>query len=155
MRAIRGIATACGAAHSQHPDKECPARGGSAAPAANLCFHRTSIVSPLPLKAVGLPCVEDNRSEIPTHLGGMKSYRRKTTVPKEFDLSRASGAGADLLRSARAAAWLVAARLDEPGLVGEYDGLRTVVESKLGEDAGDVRFDGSVADDEFAGDFGV
>jgi hypothetical protein len=29
------------------------------------------------------------------------------------------------------------------------------VESELGEDAGDVRFDGGVADDEFAGDFGV
>ncbi len=45
--------------------------------------------------------------------------------------------------------------LDESGFVGEDDGLGAVVEVELGEDACDVRFDGGVADDEFAGDLGV
>ena len=47
------------------------------------------------------------------------------------------------------------ARLHEPGFVGEDDGLGSVVEVKLGEDAGDVGLDGGVADEELAGDVGV
>ena len=57
--------------------------------------------------------------------------------------------------SAGAVCCLVAARLDEAGLVGEDDGLGAVVEVELGEDACDVGFDGGFADDEFAGDLGV
>ena len=45
--------------------------------------------------------------------------------------------------------------LDESAFVGEDDGLGAVVEVELGEDACDVRFDGGVADDEFAGDLCV
>jgi hypothetical protein len=44
---------------------------------------------------------------------------------------------------------------DESAFVGEDDGLGTVVEVELGEDACDVRFDGGVADDELAGDLCV
>src|SRR5947207_1839239 len=50
---------------------------------------------------------------------------------------------------------LVPARLDEAALVGHDNRLRSVVEVEFGEDACDVRFDGGVADDEFAGDVGV
>jgi hypothetical protein len=49
----------------------------------------------------------------------------------------------------------LAAGLDEAGFVGEYDGLCAVVEVEFGEDAGDVGFDGCVADGEGVGDVGV
>src|SRR5205809_3005668 len=45
--------------------------------------------------------------------------------------------------------------LDETGLVGEDDRLYAVAQVEFLEDAGDVGFRGSVADDEFGGDLGV
>ena len=45
--------------------------------------------------------------------------------------------------------------MDESAFVGEDDGLGTVVEVELGEDACDVGFDGGVADDELVGDVAV
>src|SRR5205085_2806489 len=56
---------------------------------------------------------------------------------------------------ARAGFWLLAARLDEAGLVGDDDRLGAVVAVELREDARGARFDGGVADDERAGDVGV
>jgi hypothetical protein len=44
---------------------------------------------------------------------------------------------------------------DEPGLVGEYDGLCAVVQVELLEDAGDVGLDSRVAEHELARDLGV
>src|SRR5207244_2461108 len=45
--------------------------------------------------------------------------------------------------------------LDQTGLVGEDDRLYAVAQVEFLEDAGDVGFRGSVADDEFGGDLGV
>jgi len=45
--------------------------------------------------------------------------------------------------------------LDETGLVGEDDRLDAVAEVEFLEDAGDVGFDGPVANDEFGGDLRV
>ena len=67
----------------------------------------------------------------------------------------ARGAGAAAAARGRASSTFAAAGLDEASLVGEHDGLGAVVEVELGEDACDVRLDGGVADDEFAGDVGV
>ena len=75
---------------------------------------------------------------------GMGGGRSRPTNPCRF-------AAGDL----RAVPGLGAAGLDKAGFVGENDGLRAVVEVKFEEDACDVRLDGGVADDEFAGDVGV
>ncbi len=44
---------------------------------------------------------------------------------------------------------------DETGFVGEDDGLHAVAQVEFLEDASDVGFHGSVADDELGGDLGV
>jgi hypothetical protein len=45
--------------------------------------------------------------------------------------------------------------LDEPGFVGEYDGLDAIAEVEFGEDPVDVGLDGGRFDDELLGDLGV
>src|SRR5215469_5222570 len=44
---------------------------------------------------------------------------------------------------------------DQPGLVGEDDGLDPVADSELAQQARDVALDGGLADEESTGEFGV
>ena len=45
--------------------------------------------------------------------------------------------------------------LEQPGLVGEHDGLDAVAQVELLEDVGDVRLDGRLADEQLLPDLGV
>jgi hypothetical protein len=45
--------------------------------------------------------------------------------------------------------------LEDPGLVGEHDGLDAVAKIQLLEDVRDVRLDGGLADEELFSDLGV
>jgi len=45
--------------------------------------------------------------------------------------------------------------LDDPGFVGQDDGLDPVAQAELGEQVADVGFHGRFADDEVGGDLGV
>src|SRR4051794_16305213 len=52
--------------------------------------------------------------------------------------------------------WLTStSRRDQAALVCEDDGLHAVAQGELGEDVGDVGLDGSLADVQGGGDFGV
>lgn len=49
----------------------------------------------------------------------------------------------------------IVARADQPGLVGQYDGLYPVAELEFGEEPGHVGFDRRLAEGQLRGKFGV
>jgi hypothetical protein len=75
-------------------------------------------------------------------------------APLEFGKTRSAisaGLGLPVLVDASTQVF----RIDDPGFVGEDDGVDAVADAKFAEDAGDVGFDSGLAEYELVGDFSV